>query len=260
MKGEKEMIQWESILNQLDILKGDILLIASDVRKIGFKQLKEKGEIDGNQIIDEIYNYIGDEGTLIFPTYNWGFCKGETFDYANTISQTGTLTNIALKRDDFIRSKHPIYSVVVKGKYANKLYSLDYKESFGANSIFEFLHQNNGKMLLIDIDYNKCFTYVHYVEKMIGVNYRYEKDFTSKYIDELGEEDIKTYSMYVRDLDLNFVNDINRIGNILEENEIARKVISEDNNEIISIDLDKSYSVIAEDIKNNSSKNLIKYL
>lgn len=49
---------------------------------------------------------------------------------------------------------------------------------------------------------NQCFTFMHYVEKELKVPYRYMKAFNSKYIDEQGEVEERTYSMYVRDLDI----------------------------------------------------------
>ena len=48
---------------------------------------------------------IGNTGNLLFPTYNWSFCEGKEFDYKNTKSLCGTLSNIALQRKDFKRTK-----------------------------------------------------------------------------------------------------------------------------------------------------------
>ena len=50
---------------------------------------------------------------ILFPTFNWDFCKGKSFNYNNTRSMTGSLSNVALKRPDFKRSKNPIYSFAV---------------------------------------------------------------------------------------------------------------------------------------------------
>ena len=44
------------------------------------------------------------------------FCEGKDFDYKKTQSKCGLLSNIALKRDDFLRTKNPIYSFAVTGK------------------------------------------------------------------------------------------------------------------------------------------------
>ena len=40
-----------------------------------------------NKFINLIIKEIGINGTLIFPTYNWDFCRGKTFDIKNSRSR-----------------------------------------------------------------------------------------------------------------------------------------------------------------------------
>jgi aminoglycoside 3-N-acetyltransferase len=144
-------IRLQEILNSLGLKKGDILLVSSNIITL-LQTLKRNENIsDLNCIIDILKNLIGDDGTLLFPTYNWNFCKGELFDYYNTPSMTGSLSKIALKRRDFKRTKHPIYSFAVWGKYQNLLCSLDNTDSFGPCSPFDFLYQQHCKNLIIDM-------------------------------------------------------------------------------------------------------------
>ena len=46
-----------------------------------------------------------------------------------------------------------------------------------------------------------CFTFMHYVEETIGVDYRFCKEFHGEYIDADGSRSERMYSMYVRYLD-----------------------------------------------------------
>lgn len=125
------------ILQEQGIKKGDILLVSSDVTQL---ILKLCGGIENfnrsiakkycNDIIDTLQNLIGEEGTLLFPTYNWGWCKGKPFIYEKTLGETGALGNAALKRTDFKRTKHPIYSFAVWGKDKDKLVSLNNVDSW----------------------------------------------------------------------------------------------------------------------------------
>ena len=69
-----------------------------------------------DEIINQIQSVIGKNGTLLINSFNWDFCKGIDFDPKNTPSKTGALSNIALKRKDFMRTKNPIYSFLVSGK------------------------------------------------------------------------------------------------------------------------------------------------
>ena len=112
---EKIYFSYLDIISQLDIRKNDIILVSSDILKLLIVSRENHEIFDSNKFIDTIINKIGDGGTLLFPAYNWDFCKGISFDYFNSKSQSGSLGNISLKRKDFKRSKNPIYSFSVFG-------------------------------------------------------------------------------------------------------------------------------------------------
>ena len=158
-------------------------------------------QFNPNIFIDLIIEKIGYKGTLLFPTYNWDYCKGKSFDYHNTISRTGSLSNIALKRKDFIRTKHPIYSHAVAGFDSKYLYNLNNKSGFGPDSVFAYLCENKAKQLFIGSEenwYSKGYSSIHYIEEKVKVKYRYMKEFSAPYIDENRVKKPSTYSMYVR--------------------------------------------------------------
>lgn len=248
------------IIDKLNISKGDNLLVSSDITEMFTKAQKNGEQFVVNDFINSIIDALGgEEGTLVFPTYNWGFCRGETFDYNKTRCKTGVLGSTALKRSDFKRSYHPIYSFAVYGKYKNEICSLNNKSSFGQDSPFNYFYKKHFKNLIIDVDYSHCFTFLHFVEEQVGnLPYRYMKDFTSKYIDEYGKATIRTYSMYVRDLELNVMGDCNELGKELEERKISiNHFINGINFKVV--DLNSAYPVIKDDIVNNSSRKICSY-
>lgn len=253
-----DYIPFSTAIKQLDIKKGDILLVSSDILRLLINLKKHESVIDPNYIIDNLQKIVGSEGTLLFPTYNWDFCSGIAFDYCKTPSMTGSLSKAALKRKDFKRTKHPIYSFAVWGKYQDLLYSMDNTDSFGIGSPFDFLYKKQGKNLLIDVDYQNCFTFVHYVEECVSVTYRYIKNFSSIYIDEQSKKEEKQFSMYVRSLELETETNVNPIGEVFENKRIAIKKQINDIPFII-VDLYHAFDVIKEDIINNSSKKLTVY-
>jgi len=210
------------------IKPGDNILIHSNtlplIKSYRKKEKIERIEIErfSNIFIDLFIEMVTDEGTVFFPTFNWDFCKGKVFDYINTLSRTGSLTSIAMKRKDFKRTLHPIYSFTVKGKYQQYLCSLNNKNAFEKNSPLGFLYKVNGKILLINLDFQSSFTYAHYIEEQLNVDYRYHKDFTADYIGPDGKKTKKTYNMFVRDLDKGVNTYLNPVGEILEKEGIAK--------------------------------------
>ncbi|AXH98458.1 aminoglycoside N(3)-acetyltransferase [Sporosarcina sp. PTS2304] len=244
-----------SIVEAFELKKGDIVLVASNLIKLVMQARKRKERFQVDILIDCLISAIGQEGTLLFPTYNWDYCNGVAFDYHKTISKTGSLSNAALKREDFLRTKHPIYSFAVWGKDQEKLVNLQNKSAFGKDSPFAYLHKHHAKMIMIDVDYQNSFTFVHYAEEMAAVTYRYMKEFTADYIDENNQMHKTTYSMLVRNLDMGVQTKVNPIGEEMEKKGVATVT---DVHSIICrvVDLNKAYGVIMDDIESNASNKL----
>jgi aminoglycoside 3-N-acetyltransferase len=251
-------IPFLTAIEDIEIQKDDILLVSSNVVRL-LKIMKDnEGLFDPNLIIDKLKAITGSEGTLLFPTYNWDFCRGLPFDYYKTPSMTGSLSRIALKRKDFKRTEHPIYSFAVWGKHQELLCSMENTDSFGAGSPFDFLYTHHGKNLIIDVDYQDSFTFLHYVEESVGVTYRYIKRFSALYTDEHSETKERQYSMYVRNLEMETKNNINPIGKVFENSGIAKRKTINDIPFIV-VDFYSAFDAIKNDILNNSARKLVMY-
>lgn len=252
---------YDKILSSININKNDNLFISSDMTTLLFNYLEQGIKFDCNLFIEAVQEKIGSNGTLIFPTYNWMFCKGETFDYNKTLSKTGIFSKVALKRDDFKRTKHPIYSFAVWGKNQKELYELENISSFGIGSPFDYMYHYNYKNLFIDVSYQDSFTFVHYIEEVVGgenIDYRYMKDFTSDYIDENNNKSERTYSMFVRDIEKNTVHDFTDITKDIDNGEYSKKY-TVDGSEYTTLMLRDIYPMVENDIKYNRSKRIAIY-
>jgi len=243
----KDLIKF---LDTLDVQKGNTIYISSDITSILLFHKKKGIAFIPNDLIEYFLARIGSEGNLLFPTFNWGFCRGKEFKYKDTPSDTGSLAKIAMNREDFIRTKHPIYSFVVKGKDQEILYNLDDESGWGPNSLFAYFHKNRSKNLFIGIDYKNGFTFDHYAEETVGVNYRYYKYFIGDYTDRYGLKSTKKYKMYVRDLEKKIITGINKkLDDILIKKNAYEKYYF-NNIPFGIIDMKISGDVMIEDIKN----------
>ena len=191
-------MEYKELIKLFNINKNDVVFFCSDIIKLIIYYKSIKKEFSPNNFIDSIIDEIGKGGTLIFPTYNWGFCQGKAFDIKNSKSETGALSNTALGRKDFSRTKHPIYSFAVFGKHKNYLCNLENKRGFGKNSPFDFMYKNNAKIITVGTAIKEGLTIMHYFEEKAKVEYRFHKYFKSNYIDIRGNSSVKIYSMYVK--------------------------------------------------------------
>jgi aminoglycoside 3-N-acetyltransferase len=253
----------DNFIEKLKIEKGSVLLLTENSLTL-LMAMKKTDEISQYSIdelfdilLDKLIEKLGDKGTLLIQTFDWRFCNSKTYDINNSISRTSFLGNIALKRDDFIRTKHPIYSFAVTGKYKDDLANLDNRGAFDINSPFHFIYKKKAKMIIIDISIQKSFTFVHFVEEMEQVSYRYNKSFTSQYINDKGIENTKTYDMYVRDIENNVLAYFEPLENLFTKNDAMKKYMM-DELVIREVDLYKAYNIIENDIRNNNAKSLYK--
>ncbi|MCR5421062.1 MAG: DUF4910 domain-containing protein [Lachnospiraceae bacterium] len=260
MKEENKYIKLKELAGYLHINKGDRIFVTSDVKQLLYSCMQNGDDTDLNILIEGIINIIGEEGTLVFPTFNWSFCKGVAYDAGKTPCKTGSLGKLALKRSDFSRTQHPIYSFAVWGKDKEILCSFNNKSSFGKASPFEFMVEQGYRNLFIDKDTAHSFVFVHYAEESTGsVPYRYLKDFTADYTDTAGNTRRAVYSMNVRNLGMNVENTITP----LEEEFIAKGIEEKfmiNNIEYKIIDLNESYPIMADEVINNRSRRICSYI
>ncbi len=201
-------INYREMIETAGIKEGMTIDIVIDLFDVAKQCMALNLSFDSDHFIDELEDVIGENGNLLIRTFSWDWCHGKGFDSRTTASRVGALGNVAMKRKEFKRTRHPIYNWMVWGKDQQELCDIDNKESFGADSIFGWQEKNAD---CYQINFGKSqlsgLTVFHFVELKVGIPYRYVKDFTGTYIDDTGSVQEKTYSMNVRDLNFEIVTD-----------------------------------------------------
>ena len=195
---------------ELGINKGDIVYISSDVTRLTMDAtrqcgLKGRSGRDGfyDTLLDALTNMVGEDGTLLIPMFTWSFCRGIPYDVKKTPGEVGALGNWVLyNRTDLVRTEHPLYSFMVWGHDADRLATMHNLTAWSKDSPFGYMYENKAKNLLIDVSLEDCFTFEHFVEESLDFPIRYFKDFTGEYVTAEGVSEVRTYSMFVRDLDI----------------------------------------------------------
>ena len=163
---------------------------------------KALGGIDGgpDTVIDVLLDLLGAEGTLLLPTFTLDdWAQRHYFDYHETEGKTGIIGELARKRDDFIRTTHPMYNFAVSGKHARAYWRRVEHDSFGPLSVYSMFHRNNGRILSLGVvDPDSTLSQAHYNEQRAGATYRYIKQFSGIYVSAGGIPRLDTYSMFVR--------------------------------------------------------------
>lgn len=185
-------------LKDVEIEKSDIVMMHSSPLSLG----RFDGKNMAQEIIAAILEYLGEDGTLITPAFNFDFCKGMAFDRQNSPSKNmGVLSETVRQLPNAERSVHPMQSVAAVGKLAKEICEKDTPSALSIGGSFDFLLKQNAKLLLFGANFNAA-SFAHYAEERLEVPYRFFKTFKSEYIDK-GKSEIREYQMFVRDLELN---------------------------------------------------------
>ncbi len=185
----------DEALAAVGVAAGDGLLVHSALQFLG----KPEGRLQ--MYLDALLAAIGPKGTLAVPTFPFTFNRGLDYDTANTPSKDmGVFSEFVRTQPSARRTTHPMQSLAVIGAAAEDLAVRDTLSAFDDGSAFERMLELKFKLLLLGADVQAA-SIVHYSEQRAAVPYRYWKNFSGR-IKESGQWQMRTYRMFVRDLDL----------------------------------------------------------
>lgn len=209
-------------LAEIGLRAGDSALVHSDaIVAAQLPPLPDEQRLD--LLIDALQASVGSEGTLVMPAFSYSFTRNEKYDVLNTPSTVGMLTEYFRKQKGVRRSADPIFSVAARGPRAKELCSVSVKECFGPDSAFAVLHRLNSYIVCLGCSLTSGGTFMHYVEKSNGIDYRYDKVFRGTIVwpDRSSTEESVVY--YVRNLERKSSADLRRLQRRLETNGQLKK-------------------------------------
>ena len=182
------------ILKKMKADECDILFIHSSLN-FGTPNIKLKKKELLQSILDVIYN-LGVK-TICMPTFTFSFCNGMHYDPILSSSKMGALNEYFRKQVGVIRSSDPLMSVALYGEDKELIETIGHS-SCGANCTFDKLrHRNNVKFLFLGPKIGDCLTYMHYLEWLYSVDYRYERKFVGDVVIN-GVSTKEEYDLFVR--------------------------------------------------------------
>jgi aminoglycoside 3-N-acetyltransferase len=230
--------------SDLGLRAGDIVLVHSSYKSLG--------PVEGGPqtVVDALMEILTLDGTLIMPTFNFNFNQGEPWDVLKTPSHMGVLTEIVRVNPQSRRVFHPFYSFAILGKLKDELTRIRYKDSYGKQSIFMRLRELDAKIMIIGLTYTHSLTFMHHIEQMEGVDYRFVKAFTGMITDENGKTYEDTFTMLVRDVDRGVQTEVDPMGVVMEQRGIV-SIRSIGMAEVKLMKANEVYRVVSQEMKKN---------
>ena len=161
-------------LVEIGAADSEVLFIHSDVMfgkpAEGFKR---------RAYLETLYEIVSSFGNkkMIVPTFTYSFCNRENYAVMDSKTSMGAFNEYVRKIGDRYRTDDPLLSISTPMEL--KFFFSDLGEhSLGLNSGLDRLHHMDGvKFLFLGAEMAECFTYVHYVEKILEVPYRFDMPF-----------------------------------------------------------------------------------
>lgn len=147
------------------------------------------------QILSDVVFDLGAKYVIV-PTFTYSFCNNEDYDVRKSKTSMGAFNEYVRKLPERYRTLDPLLSMSVPEKLMGQFSHLC-NHSLGVGSGMDVLHGMDGvKFLFFGARQGECFTYLHYVEKMLNVPYRYDQPFKGVVVDYDGNRHEKEQTIH----------------------------------------------------------------
>ncbi|MDP2431769.1 MAG: AAC(3) family N-acetyltransferase [Pseudomonadota bacterium] len=185
----------DAALNRLPLERGDVLFLHSNLGFFGRPEGCTGSADVCHLFFDTLMRRLGGNGTLVVPTFTYSFPRRQLFDPAETASGMGAFAEWLRLHPDAQRSHDPCYSVAAVGAHAETLTAHAPENSFAPEAFFgRFL---NADGVVLNLNFDAGSTFLHYLERQLGVPYRFDKTFEG-HIRERGETRRAKSTIHVR--------------------------------------------------------------
>ena len=141
------------------------------------------------EYLQTLYDIIADIGVrnVVVPTFTYSFPNNEDYDIQNSRTSMGAFNEYVRRLPNRYRTEDPLLSLSVPSSL-EPLFDHVSNHSLGIGSGLDIIHHmDNVKFLFLGAEMGDCFTYVHYVEKIMEVPYRFDMQFEGNVIYPDGE-------------------------------------------------------------------------
>ncbi len=168
----------EAALRTVGIKAGDTVYVISSLSRLpgldGYAVTADTSAV----YCDALRSVVGDDGTIVVPASSQNLCNTDTpFDPATTPSfERGLLPEYIRRLPGAKRSFHPFTSYAAIGAKAAYTTENVTRHAYGPQTPEARMVEMSAKFLALGVGPN-IITTVHHVEHVMGVPYRYHKEF-----------------------------------------------------------------------------------
>lgn len=202
------MKELEDFFQNWDLPKNKILIVHSSLKPIYdlYDGKHTYAEIT-DKILHLFYKYFNPK-TILIPAYTYSYTKSGVFHNNFTKSESGRFSEECRVNYNFFRTPNPVFSYLDTESYLKNISEIDHLDAFSERSVFGYLHHKDAVLVNMALEIFLA-TPIHYIEQMVGVEYRYFKNFPGiMYTDDKSYHKINfEYQVRVRGIDTSWDRD-----------------------------------------------------
>jgi aminoglycoside 3-N-acetyltransferase len=197
-----------------------------------------------NSILNSIQS---NGGNIAIPSYSYSYAKNEIYDMENTPSDLDSISEYLRVNNTTKRTADANFSYLLFGDFfSDRHFKVSNYSSFGEGSLIEDVFNKDGYLGAIGgaLEY---LTEIHFLERKLNINYRFDKDFHGVSIDRNSYKTSNKITYFCRDLDSSYLPSFVRLKNdIRDEGLVKTWSASEFNLKIEVIKIRELFNFIEE--------------
>lgn len=188
----------EAALVDVGVKAGDVVFVQSSLGMLGRPDGATNIEDVCHLLDHALCKVVGNDGTVVVPTYTYSFCEGKPFNVSETPATIGPFAEYFRLKPDASRSNDPIFSVAATGRRTADIISNLPHDCFGPGSVYDRLCEMDAVIVTVGLGMEYA-TFRHHGEQMAGIAPRFLKAFSGTITDTVATKNDRpeTWLYYV---------------------------------------------------------------
>jgi aminoglycoside 3-N-acetyltransferase len=213
----------EKIISQLieafSEIDSEAVVIHTDLMKVGIiDRVKPREQLlaDHWSVIQE----VASDRCLLFPTFNYSFCSDGIYDVKTAPAEVGVLNEYVRQLHPNLRTRTPVFNFCILNNIGFSQSAVE--NPFSHESTFAEIVKFRAQILFYGSGLHGN-TFIHHVEELMNIGYRYIKLFPGEIVEPDGSRQQLTLKYRVRPLEGGVTYDWDLLEAELESQGILKK-------------------------------------
>jgi aminoglycoside N3'-acetyltransferase len=173
----------DDLAQAFEAAAGRPIMLHSNILRVGILEPVRPRDEMCAAYLDVISSGVG-MSPLLVPTFNYDFCREGVYDIRNSPGQVGVLSDHCRRFHPERRTRTPVFNFCIFGD--NSFTLRECRNPFAGDSTFGALRDQDGFVAMLGVGIESA-TFLHHVEEVADIGYRYIKVFAGRIVDDTGE-------------------------------------------------------------------------